>query len=132
MRREGYPIRDIPTGRDRIMKLLVTTLQSDKGRWILSKHDEGGQEVQVSGFRNGRWVHRYLDRPFVDAGAYWITDWKTGDCPEGMDVESFLAAIVARYRKKMEEYRAVVIEAGVTLPVKLGLYLPAVDRFVEV
>ncbi|MCV4064247.1 UvrD-helicase domain-containing protein [Pseudomonas aeruginosa] len=131
MRREGYPIRDIPTGRDRIMKLLVTTLQSEKGRWILSKHDEGGQEVQVSGFRNGRWVHRYLDRPFVDAGAYWITDWKTGDCPEGVEVEAFLAAIAARYRKKMEEYRAVVIEAGVTLPVKLGLYLPAVDRFVE-
>lgn len=45
--------------------------------------------------------------------------------------DRLLAAIAARYRKKMEEYRAVVIEAGVTLPVKLGLYLPAVDRFVE-
>lgn len=130
MRREGYPIRDIPAGRNRIMELLVTTMKSEKGRWILSKHDEGGQEVQVSGFRNGRWVHRYLDRPFVDEGAYWITDWKTGGCPDGVEVEAFIAGIAARYRKKMEEYRDVVIEAGVTLPVKLGLYLPAVDRFV--
>lgn len=132
MRREGYPIRDIPAGRDRIMRLLTTTLKSEKGRWILSKHDEGGQEVQISGYRNGRWVHRYLDRPFVDAGVYWITDWKTAECPDGVDVESFLQSIVARYRQKMEEYRAVVIEAGIKLPVKLGLFLPAVDRFVEV
>lgn len=132
MRREGYPIRDIPAGRDRIMRLLATTLASDKGRWILSKHEQGGQEVQISGYRNGRWVHRYLDRPFVDQGIYWITDWKTPECPVGMDVESFLSMIAARYRQKMEEYKAVVIEAGIELQVKLGLYLPAVDRFVEV
>lgn len=131
MRREGYPIRDIPAGRDRIMSLLATTLESEKGRWILSKHDEGGQEVQVSGYRNGRWVHRYLDRPFVDDHIYWITDWKTAECPEGMDVETFLKTIAMRYRQKMEEYRAVVIEAGIELQVKLGLYLPAIDRFLE-
>lgn len=131
MRREGYPIRDIPAGRDRIISLLSTTLASDKGRWILSNHDEGGQEVQVSGYRNGRWVHRYLDRPFVDAGTYWITDWKSSSCPDGVDIDTFLRAIEAKYRPKMEEYRSVVIEAGITLPVKLGLYLPAVDRFLE-
>jgi ATP-dependent helicase/nuclease subunit A len=132
MRREGYPIRDIPAGRDRIMALLATTLESEKGRWILSKHDEGGQEVQVSGYRYGRWVHRYLDRPFVDGEVYWITDWKTSECPDGVEVEAFLRGIVERYRAKMEEYKAVVIEAGVTLTVKLGLYLPSVDSFVEV
>ena len=114
------------------MRLLATTLASEKGRWILSKHDEGGQEVQVSGYRNGRWVHRYLDRPFVDAGIYWITDWKSSECPEGVEQEVFLRGIISQYRAKMEEYRSVVIEAGITLPVKLGLYLPAVDRFVEI
>jgi ATP-dependent exoDNAse (exonuclease V) beta subunit len=131
MRSEGYPIRDIPAGRDRILRLLITTLMSEKGRWILSKHDEGGQEVQISGYRNGRWVHRYLDRPFVNADIYWITDWKSAECPDGMDVETFLQMIARRYRQKMEEYRAAVIDAGIKLQVKLGLYLPAVDRFVE-
>ncbi|MFL1449376.1 UvrD-helicase domain-containing protein [Pseudomonas tritici] len=131
MRREGYPIKDIPAGRDRILRLIVTTLESEKGRWILSKHDQGGQEVQVSGYRNGRWVHRYLDRPFVAGGDYWITDWKTPGCPEGVDLEVFLKGVASRYRQKMEEYKAVVVEAGVSIPVRLGLYLPAVDRFVE-
>ncbi|NVL48642.1 UvrD-helicase domain-containing protein [Pseudomonas syringae pv. actinidiae] len=131
MRREGYPIRDIPAGRDRILRLLKTTLESEKGRWILSAHDQSGQEVQVSGYRNGRWVHRYLDRTFVADGAYWLPDWKTAECPEGVDVETFLQTMAARYRQKMEEYRTAVIDAGITLPVKPCLYLPAVDRFIE-
>ncbi|HDS1721492.1 UvrD-helicase domain-containing protein [Pseudomonas putida] len=131
MRREGYPIKDIPAGRDRVVRLLTTTLESDKGRWILSAHEQSGQEVQVSGYRNGRWVHRYLDRTFVADGAYWIPDWKTAECPEGMDVEAFLQLIASRYRPKMEEYRSAVIDAGIQLPVKPCLYLPAVDRFLE-
>lgn len=131
MRREGYPIKDIPAGRDRVLRLLTTTLESEKGRWILSAHDQSGQEVQVSGYRNGRWVHRYLDRTFVADGAYWIPDWKTAECPEGMDVDTFLQMIASRYRPKMEEYRSAVIDAGIQLPVKPCLYLPAVDRFLE-
>tara|TARA_R110002124_G_scaffold128157_19_gene288709 strand:+ start:5714 stop:9037 length:3324 start_codon:yes stop_codon:yes gene_type:complete len=132
MRREGYPIREIPAGRDRVISLLITTVQSEMGRWILSPHQDGGQEVQVSGYRNGRWIHRYLDRPFVDKGTYWITDWKTATCPKDVNVEDFVRAIASRYRAKMEEYRSVVIEAGISLPIKLGLYLPAVDRFVVI
>lgn len=131
MRREGYPIREIPTGRDRVLALLETTLKSEKGRWILSKHEHGGQEVQLSGYRNGRWIHRYLDRPFVDQGFYWITDWKTAACPEGLMVDDFVKSVASRYKAKMEEYRSVVNEAGIDWPVKLGLYLPSVDRFVE-
>lgn len=132
MRREGYPIREIPAGRDRIIELLQITLRSEKGRWILGKHDQDGQEVQLTGYRNNRWIHRYLDRPFVDQGVYWITDWKTAQCPEGMDVDAFVKQVVERYRAKMEEYRSVVIEAGIDIPVRLGLYLPSVDRFAEV
>lgn len=131
MRREGYPIREIPKGRDRVLGLLATTLASEKGRWILSKHEHGGQEVQLSGYRNGRWVHRYLDRPFVADGFYWITDYKAAACPEGVSAEDFVRAIAARYRPKMQEYKAVVEEAGIEWPVKLGLYLPSVDTFVE-
>lgn len=132
MRREGYPIREIPAGRDWIISLLETTLASDKARWILSKHEHGGQEVQLSGYRNGRWLQRFLDRPFVSDEVYWITDYKTAKCPEGMPVEDFVKKIVAQYQAKMREYKELVIDAGVKWPVKLGLYLPAVDVFAEV
>ena len=48
-----------------------------------------------------------------------------------MDVDTFLQMIASRYRPKMEEYRSAVIDAGIQLPVKPCLYLPAVDRFLE-
>lgn len=131
-RREGYPIREIPAAVRRVVELVTTTLNSEKGRWILTKREGGGQEVQVSGYRNGRWVHRYIDSSFEDGGAYWITDWKTPDCPEGMGVDDFIRIQAKRYEAKMKEYKRAVQDAGITLPVRLGLYLPAVDRFVEI
>lgn len=132
LRREGYPIREIGAAVRLIRDLVATTLASEKGQWILAKHAEGGQEVRVSGYSNGRWKHRILDRPFIDDGFYWIIDWKTAACPEGMDVEAFCSGQAAKYAPKMNEYKRAVQDAGVSLPVRLGLYLPAVDRFVEV
>lgn len=132
LKREGYPAMDVPAGVARIQYLVERTINSEHGRWILKSREEGGQEVQISSYRNSRWVHRYLDRPFVDDGIYWIVDWKTPDCPEGMPLDHFLCREANRYAPKMREYKQAVQDAGITLPVKLALYLPAVDRLVEV
>lgn len=132
LRREGFPIREIPEAVRHIHGLVATTLNSERGRWLLKKREEGGQEVKVSGYRGGRWIHRILDRPFVDDGFYWITDWKSASCPEGLSVEAFLDRQVKKYSAKMNEYKQAVIDAGITLPIRLGLYLPAVDGFAEI
>lgn len=132
LRREGFPIREIPGAVRRIHDLVTTTLNSMRGRWLLQKREEGGQEVKISGYRNGRWIHRILDRPFVDDGCYWITDWKSSSCPVGMSVADFVAREVRKYAAKMKEYKLAVIDAGVTLPIRTGLYLAAVDVFVEI
>ena len=58
MRREGYPSESLNAGVQRVIALVVNTLQSAHGQWILKKRDNGGQEVQVSAYRGGRWVHR--------------------------------------------------------------------------
>lgn len=132
LRREGFPAAEVPEGVARVRRLVEQTITSDHGRWILKKRDQGGQEVQVSSYRNSRWVHRYLDRSFIDEGAFWIVDWKTPECPEDMSIDQFLAREVNRYAPKMREYKQAVEDAGITLPVKLALYLPAVDRLAEV
>ncbi|WP_081235205.1 MULTISPECIES: UvrD-helicase domain-containing protein [Pseudomonas] len=132
LRREGFPIREIPGAVRKIHELVATTLNSTRGRWLLQKREEGGQEVKISGYRNGRWIHRILDRPFVDDGCYWINDWKTPACPDGMSVEDFVAREVRKYAAKMNEYKQAAIDAGVTLPIRLGLFLAAVDVFVEI
>ncbi|MCT8162733.1 MULTISPECIES: UvrD-helicase domain-containing protein [Pseudomonas] len=132
LRREGYPTAEVPSAVARIIRLLVNTVNSKHGQWILKKRPGSGHEVQVSAYRNGRWVHRFLDRPFEEDGVYWISDYKTPDCPEGMSEDAFVAREVERYRMKMEEYGVAVRDAGVTLPVKKVLYFPAFDRLAEV
>jgi ATP-dependent helicase/nuclease subunit A len=132
LRREGFPIREIPAAARKIRELVATTLNSNRGQWLLKKREEGGQEVKISGYRNGRWIHRILDRPFVDDGYYWITDWKSSMCPDDMSLEDFIAREVRKYAAKMKEYKLAVIDAGVTLPIRTGLYLAAVDVFVEI
>lgn len=132
LRREGYPAAEVPGAVARILRLLVNTVSSQHGQWILKKRPGSGHEVQVSAYRNGRWVHRYLDRPFEDGGIYWISDYKTPDCPAGMAEDVFVAQEVERYRPKMEEYERAVKDAGITLPVRKVLYFPAFDRLAEV
>ena len=88
--------------------------------------------MQVSAYRNGRWVHRVLDSSFIDDNVYYIADYKTPECPLGMSEEDFVRRQVARYRAKMLEYKLVVEDAGISLPVKPILYFPAFGRLAEV
>lgn len=130
--REGYPSRDIVAGVDRVIWLACNTIQSDAGQWILKSRDSGGQEVEVSAYRNGRWINRILDTSFEEEGVYWIIDWKSSEPAEGQDVDQFIAMEVERYEAKMEEYKAAVIDAGITIPVKMALFFPAITRLKDV
>lgn len=132
LRREGYPAAEVPSAVARVQALVVKTLQSQRGQWILKKRPGSGQEVQVSAYMGGRWVHRYLDRPFIEDNVYWICDWKTPECPEGMDVNVFMRREAERYAAKMQQYERAVRDAGITLEIKKALYFAAFDGFIEV
>lgn len=132
LRREGYPAAEVPSAVALVIDLVVTTINSESGSWILKSRPGSGQEVQVSAYRNGRWVHRFLDMSFIDDSVYWIVDLKSASCPEGVDIDVFVAREVARYQAKMEEYERAVIDAGITLQVKKALYFPAFDRLAKV
>lgn len=132
LRREGYPAAEVPGAVATVVSLLVNTVESEAGQWILKKRPGSGHEVQVSAYRNGRWIHRFLDCSFVEDNVYWLADYKSPECPEGMSEDAFVAREIERYRAKMEEYEQAVIDAGVTLPVKKVLFFPAFKRLAEV
>lgn len=132
LRRGGYPAAEVSGAVARIIELVVTTITSDAGRWILKTRPGSGQEVQVSAYRNGRWIHRYLDLTFVEDKVYWIGDLKSAVCPEGVSEEVFIAREIERYRAKMLEYKQGVIDAGVTDEVKMFLFFASLNRLAEV
>lgn len=132
LRREGYPAAEVPSAVARVISLVVKTIQSKRGQWILKKRPGSGQEVQVSAYMGGRWVHRYLDLSFVEDDTYWICDYKSPECPEGMDQEVYLQREAARYAPKMQQYERAVRDAGINLKIRKVLFYPAFDGFIEV
>ncbi|WP_395185239.1 DNA helicase UvrD (plasmid) [Pseudomonas aeruginosa] len=132
LRREGFPAAEIAAGVSRVVDLVCKTITCQHGRWLLQPRASAGYEVQVSSYRDGRWVHRVLDLSFVEEGVYFIPDYKTAECPEGMSVDAFVSNQVARYRLKMLDYARSVKDAGIDLPIRQMLYFPALGRLAEV
>jgi len=107
-----------------IAQAFEKTLDSEKGRWMLSdKHADAGCELALSGRVDGRLVNAVIDRTFIDEnGTRWIIDYKSG-YHEGGDLEGFLAEEAGRYESQLGLYRRLFEQMGET-DIKTALYLP--------
>ncbi|MBF0603470.1 MAG: UvrD-helicase domain-containing protein [Nitrospirae bacterium] len=116
---------------ERVTKGLVTALTSQRGRWVLdSQHQESRAEWGVTGVEKTGTVSVTIDRSFVDReGNRWIIDFKTSR-HEGGDREGFLANERLRYQEQMDRY-ARLVRAMECRPIRLGLYFPLMDAWLE-
>jgi ATP-dependent helicase/nuclease subunit A len=110
-----------------VRSALATTLQSERGQWILHPHAEAACEFALSGVLDDRLIHAKVDRTFVDRdGVRWIIDYKISD-PQGREKQAFLAEEGERYRGQLTAYQGLfqVLEPGRI--VRAGLYFPLFD-----
>ncbi|CAG0999550.1 ATP-dependent DNA helicase PcrA [Burkholderiales bacterium] len=104
---------------------VAAALRDPRGRWLFDPaHEDARSEWALAGVIDGDIVHVVLDRTFVDAGARWIVDFKTGT-HEGSEAAAFLDAEVERYRPQLERY-ARIVSALDARPIRLALYHPRV------
>jgi ATP-dependent exoDNAse (exonuclease V) beta subunit len=130
LRRMGVPRRDIPQAASRAMRAVLTTLNSERGSWILRQHQDARSEWAIAGAASGRLVNGTVDRAFRDErGRFWIIDFKTSE-HEGGRLETFLDEEQRRYRDQLENYATLVsrIRSG---PIFMGLYFPLLDAWRE-
>ena len=122
LRQEGLDGRRLDEAVSRAVSALTNTVGDDRGRWILSRHQDDRREYALSTVVQGR-VRRYvLDRTFVTGGTRWIIDYKTGTHAGGSP-QDFLDNEQARYRAQLETY-ARLIRSMDPRPIRLGLYFP--------
>lgn len=122
LRQEGLDGRKLDEALSRAVSALTNTVRDERGRWILSLHQEDQREYAFSTVVQGR-VRRYvLDRTFVAGGTRWIIDYKTGTHAGGSP-EEFLDNEQARYRTQLETYGS-LIRSMDSRTVRLGLYFP--------
>jgi ATP-dependent helicase/nuclease subunit A len=121
----GLPAVRQPEAMERVIAALTTTLNDDRGRWILDAgHHDAQSEYALSRLRDGRLESVILDRTFIDAdGTRWIIDYKTGT-HGGSDVVAFLDQEQQRYRTQLDRYAEFMLAMDSTRPVRLGLYFP--------
>ncbi|MBV8864631.1 MAG: PD-(D/E)XK nuclease family protein [Acidobacteriaceae bacterium] len=128
--RLGVPRADEPAASERVMRAILNTLSSERGRWILSKHAEARSEWPVGGQLGDRIISGTIDRMFRDDdGNLWIIDFKTSE-HQGGQIEKFLAEEQRRYQPQLESYAALIAQMSKG-PIWLGLYFPLLDAWRE-
>jgi ATP-dependent exoDNAse (exonuclease V) beta subunit len=125
----GVPWAELDGAAQRAVAALRQALSTERGRWVLSAHEEAVSEWELSGMLRGRILHRKLDRTFVADGVRWIIDYKTGT-HEGSGLEEFLDNERERYRQQLEAYAELVAQLDAR-PVRLGLYFPLINGWRE-
>lgn len=126
----GVPESELKSAIARVAVALAGSIADERGRWVLGPHAEAQSELRLTGVVSGAIVSVAMDRTFVDdQGSRWIVDYKTG-VHEGADVEAFLDNERIRYREQLEQY-AVLMKAGDSRPIRLGLYFPLLSGWRE-
>ncbi len=129
LRSEGLDGEKLDEALARATVALENAVADERGRWILSGHEDDQREYALSTVVERKVRHFVLDRTFVDDGVRWIIDYKTST-HEGSGRDAFLDNEQTRYREQMEGY-ARVMRALDPRPIRLGLYFPLVQGWRE-
>jgi ATP-dependent helicase/nuclease subunit A len=120
----------------RVTTALTNMLQDDEGRWVLSPHKQGSNELSLNSWNDARSSVR-LDRVFYSGalptetgvGYLWIIDYKTATHGrEGLD--EFLAEERMKYGEQMKTYAQMMRDRVENGRVRVGLYYPMLPKLV--
>jgi ATP-dependent exoDNAse (exonuclease V) beta subunit len=127
---EGALGEELERGADEVVEALRYAITSERGRWILTSHEEHRCELDLSAEVDGSIERIRLDRTFVEDGTRWVVDYKiTGR--EGGDQESFLRLQEEKYRPDMQRYQRVLRQWD-ERPLRCALFFPLLGAFREV
>jgi len=120
----GFTGAEASAAVEQVLASIRTMLADSRGRWLFDpRHADAHSEFAVTEWRDGSFVHRVLDRTFVDAdGTRWIIDFKLSR-HEGAGVDAFLDNERERYRAQLESYAGAMRSLDAR-PIRLGLYFP--------
>lgn len=114
---QGVGAADLDAAAGEVLAALITTLDSESGRWVLAGHAEAAAEQAWSSAAGNATVNHVIDRIFVVDGCRWIIDYKTVRV-----AEAALAERAETFRPQLERYAALFRDQA--LPVRMAIYFP--------
>jgi len=135
LRSQGICVDELRGVSDEVVAALCRTLSDERGRWLLSQHDEGHCEWKLSRFGEAQGADRLsdlmvasIDRSFVDEdGLRWIVDYKSGGLPAESSLAQFLEERQRHYLPQLQANGELLHELEPQRSIVLALYFPEID-----
>lgn len=130
---QGVPSTRIEACSARVLECLVGSVESPRGQWLLGVHPEASCELAINGVLEGQLVRATIDRVFLDSdGIRWVVDYKTSSPSAGEEQGPFVQKELERYQSQLQLYTELVKRLEPGSPVRMALYFPFFDGWVEV
>lgn len=127
----GWSGENLNRALQKIVNAITTTLNSEKGRWLLnSDHEQSACELSLMQKDKQDVREHIIDRTFIADGVRWIVDYKSSEPEAGQSTEDFVARELETYQAQLLRYQK-LITATETLPIKTALYLVSSGTFIE-
>jgi len=125
---QGHSNEEAVIGAERALDALRLTLESETGRWILQKREQGSYEYALSSAEEDGISTHIMDRTFVEDGVRWIIDYKSTRFAEDVS-ESELQRQAELHGDQLRRYGRLFVHEE--LPIRTGVFFLSVGRLVE-
>ncbi|MCB4811885.1 UvrD-helicase domain-containing protein [Methylovorus menthalis] len=128
LQQQGHAEKQARDAAAVVVQLLLTTLCSVDGQWVLQAREGADAEVAWT-YADASELKRYVvDRTFMENGVRWIIDYKSVALPADIS-DAQLRAQVARYRLQLDNYAGLFADQGIL--VRKAIFFLALGRLVE-
>ncbi len=124
-KRGNYESAAITTGVERVIRLLITAIESEQGKWVLASRTTAANELAIESATEDVVSKKVIDRTFVEDNTRWIIDYKTIDLDPNA-TEDALKAIAVEYLSQLDAYEKLFVHEG--LQIKKAIFFVSIGK----
>jgi ATP-dependent helicase/nuclease subunit A len=127
-KQKGYDEHTIEKAIQRVQDLLVTTITSEDGQWVLKSRPSAASELAIE-FNDAQSTSKsIIDRTFIEDGVRWIIDYKSVALAENTS-EANLKGIAEQYQEQLNGYAALF--KSQELPIQKAIFFASIGKLLR-
>jgi ATP-dependent helicase/nuclease subunit A len=129
LRQQGYGESIAFVAAERVHNLLMVTLSSEDGQWVIKTRDHTNAELALTNLQYGEVKNYVVDRTFIEDDTRWIVDYKTIELAADAS-PNLLQSVAENYRDQLENYSTLFVNEG--LPIKRAILFMSIGKLVQI
>lgn len=129
--KQGYAENLTQSAAQQVERLLITTLNSDQGKWVLSQHEQANSELVLAQTEHAAVKTYIVDRTFIESlngvRTRWIIDYKSTLLPVETNLHA-LQTMATQYSEQLDNYANLFRHEGIAI--KKAIFFLSLGRLV--